>query len=111
MISIDDFKKTEMTMGTIESVERVPDTDKLLRLVVDFGEEKGKRQVVSGIAGYFDDPQALVGKKCPFVTNLEPRTIKGLTSEAMILAVHTEDGKFSILEATQADIPNGTTLA
>lgn len=133
MISIDDFKKTEMMMGKIESVERVPDTDKLLRLVVDFGlkpfvkkaegssdhpaeqdglgEERDVRQVVSGIAGYFEDPQVLVGKKCPFVTNLEPRTIRGLTSEAMILAVHTEDGKFSILEATQADIPNGTTLA
>lgn len=100
-----------MTIGKIESVERVPDTDKLLRLVVDFGDEKGKRQVVSGIAGYFEDPQVLVGVKCPFVTNLEPRTIRGLTSEAMILAVHSESGAFSVLEPTLADIPVGTTLA
>jgi len=109
MITIDDFKKIEMKIGKIETVERVPDTDKLLRLVVDFGEEK-TRQVVSGIALYFDDPQVLVGKKCPFVTNLEQRTIRGLVSEAMIVAVHTEEGAFSILEPTLADISQGTKL-
>lgn len=109
MISIDDFKKVEMKIGKIESVERVPDTDKLLKLSVDFGEERA-RQVISGIALYFDDPQTLVGRSCPFVTNLEPRTIRGLVSEAMIVATHTSDGAFSILEPTLADIPQGTKL-
>ena len=110
MASIEDFKKIEMKIGKIESAERVPDTDKLLRLVVDFNEEE-PRQVVSGINEFFEDPQALVGVKCPFVTNLEPRKIRGLESQAMILAVITEDRVFSILEPTLNDIPAGTTLS
>jgi len=109
MISINDFAKVDMTIGKILTVERVPDTDKLLRLTVDFAEEE-PRQVISGIAEYFEDPEVLVGKKCPFVTNLEPRTIRGLESQAMIVAAHTEEGLFSILEATLADIPQGTRL-
>jgi methionyl-tRNA synthetase len=109
MITIEDFSKIEMRIGHIVSVERVPDTDKLLHLAVDFGEEAA-RSVVSGIAGYFSDPQMLVGKRCPFVTNLEPRTIRGLVSQAMIVAVHTDAGQFSILEPTLAEIPAGTRL-
>ncbi len=128
-ISFDDFKKVEITVGKILSVEKVPDTDKLLRLSVDFGikqvplppppqennqapntnnqTERDIRQIVSGIALYFPDIQVLVGKKCMFVTNLEPRVIRGLESNGMLLAVSTEDGKFSILEPN-ADIPEGT---
>jgi len=109
MITIDDFSKIDMRIGLIVSVERVPETDKLLKLSVDFNEE-APRTVVSGIAGYFADPQVLVGKRVPFVTNLEPRTIRGLTSQAMIVAVHTEEGAFSILEPTMAEIPAGTRL-
>ncbi len=109
MISIDDFAKVEMTIGKVLSVERVPETDRLLKLSVDFGEDR-PRQVVSGIAEFFEDPQSLVDVKCPFVTNLEHRTIRGLESEAMIMAAHTNDGIFSILEPTLANIPVGTTL-
>ncbi|MFA6338601.1 MAG: hypothetical protein WCW87_00880 [Candidatus Paceibacterota bacterium] len=98
MITIDDFKKVEIKIGEIKSVEKVPDTDKLLKLEVDFKEEK-PRQIVSGIALYFPDMQALVGKKCAFATNLEPRTIKGLESQGMILAVSDETGNFSLLES------------
>ncbi len=109
MISIEDFSRIEMRIGTIMFAERVPETDKLLKLLVDFGEET-PRQVVSGIAKYFEDPTLLVGKKCPFVTNLEPRTIKGLMSQAMIVAVHTDDDAFSLLEPTGTPIPSGTKL-
>jgi methionyl-tRNA synthetase len=109
MIALEDFAQVEMRIGEIQSVERVPETDKLLRLQVDFGEEQ-PRQVISGIAGYFVDEQVLVGKKCPFVTNLAPRTIRGLESQAMIVAVHTDNGAFSILEPSMADIPAGTRL-
>jgi methionyl-tRNA synthetase len=106
MISLDDFKKVEITIGKILSVEKVPETDKLLKLSVSFGEEQ-PRQIVSGIALYFPDIQILVGRKCAFVTNLEYRTIKGLESQGMILAVSTEDGKFSTLSVSE-DIPEGT---
>jgi methionine--tRNA ligase beta chain len=109
MISIDDFKNIELRIGTIRSVEPVPDTDKLLRLMVDFGELEA-RQVISGIAEYLVDPQVLVGRSCPFVTNLAPRVIRGLESQAMIVAVHTDAGSFSILEPTLAHVPPGTRL-
>lgn len=109
MATIDDFSRIEMRLGRIQTVDRVPDTDKLLRLSVDFGEE-APRQVVSGIAQYLADPQALVGKLCPFVTNLEPRTIRGLESQAMIVAVHEGCDTFSILEPTMASLAPGTKL-
>jgi len=96
-INIEDFKKVELVVGKILSAEKVPDTDKLLKLEVDFAEEK-PRQIISGISLFFPDCSVLVGKKCMFVVNLEPRIICGLESQGMILAVSTEDGKFSLLE-------------
>jgi len=105
MISIDEFKKGEISVGEIKSAELIEGSDKLLKLTVDFGEES-LRQVVSGIRKYFADPQALVGVRCAFVTNLEPRSLMGLSSQAMILAVSTED-HFSLLEVSK-DIPVGT---
>lgn len=109
MATIDDFSRIEMRLGRICTVERVPDTDKLLRLTVDFGESE-PRQVVSGIALYLADPHVLVGRVCPFVTNLDPRTIRGLESQAMIVAVHSDQGAFSILEPTMASLEPGTKL-
>ena len=87
MISIDEFSKIEVKVGTVLSAERVPETDKLLRLMVEFGEEMGPRQIVSGINAYVNDPEDLVGRQLAFVTNLEPRTIKGLESNGMLFAV------------------------
>lgn len=118
-INIDDFKKIDLKVGQILSAEKVPDTDKLLKLSVDLGailvtnpdgvmeEKKDIRQIVSGIALYFPDFSVLVGKKCMFVANLEPRVIRGLESNGMLLAVSTEDGKFSLLSPND-DIPVGT---
>ncbi len=106
MISIDDFQKIELRVGKILAAEKVPETDKLLKLSVDLGEAT-PRTIVSGISLYFPDPTSLVGKKCMFVANLEPRVIKGLESQGMILAVSTEDGKFSLLEPND-EIAAGT---
>jgi methionyl-tRNA synthetase len=105
MINIDQFHETEIRIGRILSVEKIPDTDKLLKLSVDLGEES-PRQIVSGIALYFSDPNTLVGKKCAFVANLEPRMLRGFESQGMILAVNTEDA-FSLLEVSD-EIPAGT---
>ncbi|MBX4209341.1 hypothetical protein KW799_01420 [Candidatus Parcubacteria bacterium] len=130
MISYDDFAKVEIKAGKILSAEKIPDTDKLLKLSVDFGPitepvatilvegapvaevnmtemKRDVRQIVSGISMYFPDPQALVGRKCMFVTNLEPRKIKGYESNGMLFALSTADGKFSLLEPN-ADMPEGT---
>jgi methionyl-tRNA synthetase len=116
MIPFDDFKKVEMRAGKILAAEKIPDTDKLLKLSVDFAEtdiaEDGTarqklRQIVSGIAAHFPDPTALVGKTCMFVTNLEPRVIRGHESNGMILTVSDDVGHFSLLEPMR-DIPPGT---
>jgi methionine--tRNA ligase beta chain len=104
MITIDDFKKIEIKIGEILSAEKVEGADKLLKLSVDFGEEN-PRQVLSGIAEY-RDPTALIGKKFPFVTNLEPRKIRGLESQAMILAA-SADGQLALL-TPDIDIKKGS---
>lgn len=105
MISFDDFKKVEIRIGQVVSAEKVPETDKLLRLEVDFAEEK-PRQVVSGIAEFYPEPKDLIGKKFAFVTNLEPRTIKGLESQAMILGA--KDAEIFAIMTPSEDVPNGT---
>lgn len=97
MISYDEFSKIEIRAGKILSAEKIPDTDKLLKLSVDFA-EPAPRQIVSGISAYFPDPQTLVGKTAMFVTNLEPRVIRGYESNGMLFAVSTPEGAFSLLE-------------
>ncbi len=120
-IKIEDFIKVDLRVGEILEVEKVPDTEKLLKLKVDMGPiifpvvegeevkalERDIRQIVSGIALYFEDMNTLVGKKCMFVANLEPRMIRGLESNGMILAVSTDDGNFSLV-APSSNIPAGT---
>lgn len=104
MISYDDFAKVEIRAGKILSAEKIPDTEKLLKLMVDLGEEK-PRQIVSGISMYFPEPQALVGKTCMFVANLEPRIIKGYESNGMLFALSTPEGNFSLLEPNPSITP------
>lgn len=110
MISYEEFKKVEVRAGKILSAEKIPDTDKLLKLSVDFGEKNPEgnsqpRQIVSGISMHFPDPAVLVGKTCMFVTNLEPRTIKGHESNGMLFAVSTPEGGFSLLEPNSSITP------
>ena len=107
IINYDDFAKLDMAIGEIKTVDIVEDADKLLRLTVDIGEEK-PRQIVSGIRTFFADPQELVGRKCPFIINLEPRVIRGLESQGMILAAGSEED-FSLLHPGN-DVPPGTKL-
>ena len=106
-ITYDEFKKVEIRVGEILVVEKVEGSEKLLKLSVDFNEESGPRQIVSGIQKYFPDDQVLVGRKCMFVTNLEPRTLMGLVSNGMLFAVGGGDNPFSILEVDK-NIPAGT---
>lgn len=112
MISYEDFAKLEIKIGTILSVEVVEGADKLLRLMVDVGETKDlseeegggqvavPRQILSGIREFFEDPQILVGKQCPFLVNLETRVIRGFESQGMILAASTEAG-FALLHPSK----------
>jgi methionyl-tRNA synthetase len=104
-ISIDDFLKLDIRIGEILSVEKIPNTDKLLKLEVDVG-EGSPRQIVSGIAEYFPNPEDLVGRQAPFLINLEPRTLKGYESNGMILAVGGEGG-FTLLSPSER-VSNGS---
>ncbi len=111
MISYDDFVKVEIKIGQVLSVDLVEGADKLLRCMVDVGDvdEAGNpvpRQILSGIREYLDDPQSLVGKKFPYVTNLAPRVIRGLESNGMILAASHEETLGLLVPS--ADLPVGT---
>lgn len=106
-ISYDDFTKLDIRIGTIKSVEVVDGADRLLKLEVDIGEEE-PRQIVSGIREYFEDITVLIGKQSPFLINLEPRIIRGLESQGMILAGGSDD-VFTLLHPS-VDVPAGTKL-
>jgi len=90
-ITIDDFAKVELRVGVVKSAERIPKADKLLKVMVDIGDEV--RQVLAGIAAAYA-PEDLVGRKVVVVTNLAPRKMRGLESNGMLLAASAgPDGK------------------
>lgn len=88
--TIDDFAKIEIKVGTVLSVSVVEGADKLYILSVDVGEEK-PRQILSGIREYVQ-PEDLLNKQFPFVTNLAPRMLRGYESQGMILAGSDDEG-------------------
>jgi tryptophanyl-tRNA synthetase len=90
-VTFEDFAKLDMRIGKIISAEIVPHADKLLKLQVDFGNEK--RQVITAMREFYPDPNELIGKEIPFLTNLEYRNFKGQESQAMIVATDDESGK------------------
>ncbi len=104
-ISYSDFEKLDLRIGKIESAEMVPDSRKLLKLVVDFGDFK--RQIISGISkGYA--PEALAGKQAVFIVNLEPRTLAGFESQGMILATDVND--LPVLLQPDKEVSNGSPI-
>lgn len=105
MINYDDFSKVEVKIGTVVSAERVPESEKLIRLIVDLGESE-PRQILSGIKAYVDDPDSLVGEQLPFVTNLAPRKMMGLESNGMLFAVG--QGETFAFLVPDRDVPPGT---
>jgi methionyl-tRNA synthetase len=104
-IGIEDFAKVELRVGVVKSAEKIQGADKLLKLLVDIGDEV--RQVLAGIAmGY--TPEELVGRKVVVVTNLAPRKMRGLESNGMLLAASAgPDGK-PVLCTFAEDIPVGS---
>jgi len=95
-INYDDFSKVEMKVGKILEASIVEGSEKLYKLSVDFDESE-PRQIVSGIAKFFPEPNILINKKVVFVTNLEPRPLMGLLSNGMILAAKSGD-KLALVE-------------
>ena len=105
-ISIEDFTKVELKVGTIISAEKHPKADRLLVEQIDLGDET--RQIVSGIAKSFK-PEEVVGKKVVVVTNLKPVKLRGVESQGMILCASTEDD-LDIVSIAK-DLPNGTKVS
>ncbi|SDD14177.1 methionine--tRNA ligase [Williamwhitmania taraxaci] len=103
-ITYDEFSKMDIRVGTILEAERVPKTDKLLKLTIDTGIDK--RTVVSGIAAYFTPEQA-IGKKVSMLVNLEPRKIRGIESHGMILMAQDADGRLEFV-APLNEVRNGS---
>lgn len=106
-ISIEDFAKVDMRVGEIVSAEPVAGAKKLTKLMVDIGTEV--RQVVAGIAEYYS-PEQLVGMKVVLVTNLQPRKLRGVESNGMIVAATVGAEERPVLVTFKEDVPNGARL-
>jgi len=106
-ITIDEFAKVDLRVGTVVEAERVKGADKLLRLVVDLGFEK--RQVLAGIALAYQ-PESLVGRKVVVVANLQPRKLRGLESNGMIVAASAGPEDKPVLVGFHEEVENGARL-
>lgn len=106
MITFDDWSKIDIRTGKIVSAEKVEGSDKLIKMKVDFGSEE--RQIVAGLAQQYG-AEELKGKKTIFLFNLEPKRLRGLESQGMILVANSGDGKYSLL-VPEGDVPEGTKL-
>jgi methionyl-tRNA synthetase len=104
LISYDDFMKTQLRVAEVIEAEKVPKSEKLLKLKVKL--ENEERQVVAGIAKSYK-PENLIGKKVVIVANLQPAKLMGLESKGMILAVETNAGDLQVLNVPES-VNNGT---
>ena len=105
-ITIDDFARVKLLVAEVVAAEKVPKTDKLLKLSLRVGE--AERTVVSGIAEHYA-AEDLVGRKLVVVANLKPAKLRGITSEGMILAAEDADGQLALAEVPR-EFPSGTTV-
>lgn len=105
MITFDEFKKAEIKVGTILSAEKVPEADRLIKLMINLGEES-PRQILSGIARHYSDPGLLVGRQVPVLANLPTRMIRGIESQGMVLYAVGE-GILTTVEPSR-EVPPGT---
>ena len=105
-ITFDDFSKIDIRTATILEAEKVPKTTKLLKLKIDTGLDI--RTIVSGIAEYYE-PEAIIGKQISIVANLEPRKIKGIESQGMILMAEDKDGKL-VMVTPSGKVSNGSMI-
>jgi methionyl-tRNA synthetase len=101
-----DFEKIDLRIGKIVEATQVPESKKLIKILVDFGSEK--RQAVAGLLKYYK-PEELVDKKCVFLLNLQRRTLAGIESQCMILAAEDATGNVSVLQP-EKDLAEGSKI-
>src|SRR5690348_10025761 len=96
--------QVDIRVGTITAMADVPNTDKLMQLIVDFGDHQ--RTIVAGIKQERSDPTEIIGKQALFVVNLEPRKMKGVLSEGMLFDIGYADAVTPVLAIPEKPVPN-----
>jgi tRNA-binding protein len=105
-ISIEVLERIDVRVGTIQRVEDVKGSDKLVKLSVDFGDHK--RTILAGMKQERSDPKEIEGRQALFVVNLEPRKMMGEVSEGMLFDIGYADGLSPVLAVPEKDMPNGS---
>jgi methionine--tRNA ligase beta chain len=105
-ITFNEFQKIDLRIGKIIEASAIPESKKLIKILVDFGSEK--RQAVAGLLKYYK-PEELVSKKCVFLLNLQKRMLAGLESQCMVLAAEDEAGNVTVLQP-EKDIVEGSKI-
>lgn len=105
-IAPDVFERIDIRVGTIEHVDEVKGSEKLVKLLVDFGDYK--RTILAGMKQEREQPKEIEGRQALFVVNLEPRKMMGEISEGMLLDVGYADGLIPVLAVPEREVPNGT---
>ncbi len=106
MITFADWEKIDIRVGKITSAEKVAGSDKLIKMKVSFGSEE--RQIVAGLAQKYS-PEDMEGRKTIFLFNLEPKKLRGLDSQGMILVANSGNDEYSLI-APDGDVPEGSKL-
>ena len=105
-ITFADFDRIDVRVGTILAVEEIQGSDKLLKLIVDFGDRR--REILAGMKQERENPREIEGKQALFVINLEPRKMMGHVSEGMLFDIGYADGIVPALVVPERQVPNGT---
>jgi methionyl-tRNA synthetase len=105
MINISEFKRIDLRVGEVVAAEPIPGTSRLLKVDVDIGESR--RTLVAGVRHQYE-PSQLLGMKVIVVSNLEPATIRGITSQGMMLGANCGSGQEMAFLTVNRNVPNGT---
>ncbi len=106
---IEMLESLDIRVGTIERVEEIPRSDKLMKLTVNFGDHS--RTILAGIKKERENPRGVEGRQALFVVNLEPRKMAGEVSEGMLFDIGYADGVTPVLSVPERPVPNGTRAA
>ncbi|HUK85280.1 MAG TPA: methionine--tRNA ligase subunit beta [Candidatus Acidoferrum sp.] len=105
-VTFDEFQKLDLRIGKVVEAIPIPNSKKLIKIMVDFGSER--RQAVAGLHKYYQ-PEELLGKKCVFLLNLQKRTLAGVESQCMVLAAEDSEGNVVVLQP-EKDIAEGSKI-
>ncbi len=105
-VTFDELQKIDIRVGTIESVDHVEGSKKLVKLIVNFGDHA--RTILAGIKQEREDPSEIEGKQALFVVNIPPRRMAGEESQGMLFDLGYEDGVTPVLAVPESTVPNGT---